>query len=72
MRSLQGLIGEMEEEGVEVIFVQPQFSKDEASAAADAVGAELVELNPLPEDYQEGMRRLARRIRDGLQGQGGS
>jgi len=48
------------------IFVQKQFGRDSARAVAAALGAELVVLDPLAEDYIENLRASARAIAEAL------
>lgn len=49
-----------------VIFVQPQFSKKSASVIADQIGAQVVSLDTLSEDWEGNMRRAARAFADAL------
>ena len=48
--------------GVEVIFVQPQFSDVSAQAIADAIDARVEALDPLARDWDANMRRTAKKI----------
>jgi len=66
-RTLKRLIEQARAERVRVIFVQRQFSQDQASALADAMGARLVSLDPLAESYLENMRQVARAISEAYQ-----
>lgn len=50
-------------ENIRVIFVQSQFSVKSAQAVARAVGAEVVYLDPLAEDYLNNLRRTAQTLR---------
>lgn len=52
--------------GIDTLFVQRQFSRDSAEAVARAVGAEIVVLDPLAEDYIENLRACARAISEAL------
>jgi len=61
-RRLGQLVDTAAEAGVQSIFVQPQFSGNAARAVADAVGAELVELDPLAADYLSNLDRMAERV----------
>jgi zinc transport system substrate-binding protein len=49
-RQLAGLIDAARAERVRAVFVQPQFSGRSARAVAEAIGVELVELDPLAAD----------------------
>jgi len=59
-RQLARIIDKGRREEVSVIFVQRQFSRDTAEAVADAIGAEVVQVDPLAADYIANMRRVAR------------
>jgi zinc transport system substrate-binding protein len=48
--------------GVRALFVQPQFAGSGARAVADAIGVELVELDPLAPDYLANLEIMASRI----------
>lgn len=50
-------------EGVEVIFVQPEFSKESASVIAEAIGGQVVGLNPLNPDYINNLNSIAAAVR---------
>jgi zinc transport system substrate-binding protein len=64
-RRLAELIDWARRAGVEVIFVQPQASQVPARALAREIGARLVALDPLAEDYLGNMRAAARAIAEG-------
>lgn len=61
-RSLNRLIEAARAEGVEVIFVQPQFSRRSAEVVARAVGGRVVVLDPLAENVAAGLRRTVRAL----------
>ncbi len=61
-RKLLELIREAKEEGVDALFVQPQFSMRTARAIADAVGAKIVEADPLAPDWGENLIRVAQSL----------
>lgn len=56
MTALQSLV---REEGISVIFVQPQISGDSAEAIAEAIGGRVETLNPLAEDILAEILRAA-------------
>jgi zinc transport system substrate-binding protein len=58
-RSLARLVDKARAEGISVIFVQPQFSRGRAQVVAEAVGARLLVIDPLAEDYPANLRRVA-------------
>lgn len=47
---------------IRMVFVQPQFGGPEARTVAREIGAEVVSLDPLAEDWPEGQRRVARAL----------
>lgn len=63
---LERIIEEAQEEGVRVIFVQPQFSRDSAERVAQAIDGAVVPINPLAEDWLSNMQAIADRIEEGL------
>jgi zinc transport system substrate-binding protein len=52
--------------GVQAVFVQQQFSQRSALAVAQALGAQLVEADPLALDYIDNLRRLSVRMAEAL------
>jgi zinc transport system substrate-binding protein len=53
-------------EGAKVIFVQSQFSRRTAETVAAAIGARIVAVDPLAEDYPQNLRRVARAFADAM------
>lgn len=70
-RQTAKLIGKARQEGVKVVFVQPQFSRKSASAIAQAIGGRVETLDPLPGDYPKDMKNLAATVRGSLLETGG-
>jgi len=66
-RHLAQLIAEARADHVKIIFVQPQFSHKTATAIAAAIGARVIPLDPLAEDYLSNMEQMADRIAGALQ-----
>ena len=58
-RTLQMVIEGARQSGVRVVFVQPQFSQKEAETIAQAIGGEVVAVDPLAPDYIGNLRRVA-------------
>lgn len=58
-RQLAGLIQRAKEEGVKVIFVQPQYARKNAEIIAGEIGGAVMPINPLPEDYLGNLERIA-------------
>ncbi len=65
-RQLAKLIKEAKDDGVKVIFVQPQFSRKTSEALASAIGGAVVPLDPLARDYLANMRKIAETVRTAL------
>ncbi len=61
-RRLAGLIERARRDGVRVIFVQRQFSQAQARVLARAIGARVVAIDPLAEEYVENLRQVANAI----------
>jgi zinc transport system substrate-binding protein len=55
------------ENGVKVIFVQPQFDDRTARAIAEAIDGAVIPLDPLAADFAANLRRIAARIGQALQ-----
>ena len=62
-RELVAIIEKAKEEGVKVIFVQPQFSMRAAETAAEAIGGAVVPIDPLAQDWFENLRRIGETVR---------
>ncbi len=61
-RQMAAFVEEARQAGAKVLFVQPQFLGNGARAAAEAVGSELVVLDPLAADLLANLERMAARI----------
>ena len=61
-RGLAELIGRGQAAGARVVFVQQQFSQRSARAVAEAIGAEVVEADPLALDYIDNLRAVSKRM----------
>ena len=61
-RALAALIEQARREQVEVIFVQPQFSRKLAEQVARAIGGRVLAVDPLAADYVGNLRRVAQQI----------
>jgi zinc transport system substrate-binding protein len=61
-RQLAALVERARREGARIVVVQPQFASDAARTLAEALGAQLVVLDPLAADYPANLRAIARRI----------
>jgi zinc transport system substrate-binding protein len=56
---LAQLVNGAKAEQIQVIFVSPQFSQKSAQTLATEIGARVVVVNPLAENYLENMRQVA-------------
>lgn len=67
-RQLAALIDEADHEGARVLFVQPQFSKRQAEAVGESIGAKIVTLDPLSEDYINNLYDMASAVAHAFEG----
>lgn len=58
-RALTALIEQAKRDRITVIFVQPQFDKRAASRVADAIGGQVVAIDPLAADYAANLLQVA-------------
>jgi len=68
-RQLAKLVALAKEDGVKVIFVQPQFSKKTAETLAKSIGGAVVALDDLAPDYLKNLQEMAAQIESALEGQ---
>jgi zinc transport system substrate-binding protein len=61
-RHLARLIEQAQKDQVQFIFIQPQFSQKTALALAKTIGATLIPLDPLAEDYMANMINMSQSI----------
>ena len=52
--------------GAKTIFAQPQMSKESADMVAREIGGRVIVIDPLAEDWLEGMKQAAKSIREAL------
>lgn len=67
---LRELIRRARQEGVKVVFVQPQFSPRSAEMVAAEIGGQVVMVDPLSADWAENLRAVARKFRAALPASG--
>ena len=65
-RYLAGIIERAQSEGISVIFTQPQFGSRNAEAVARAIGGRVAVIDPLAENYADGLREAAAAIAGAL------
>ena len=58
-RYLGTVIREAKHDGIRVIFVQPQFNAKAAEVLSHEIGGKVLPFDPLPNEYSDGLRRLA-------------
>lgn len=58
-KSLAALIASARQDGIKVIFVEPQFSRKSAEVVAQEIGGRVVAVDPLAEDYIQNMKQVA-------------
>ena len=65
-KQLSNLINKARNEGVRVIFVQPQYAKKDAETIAREIGGAVVPMNPLPREYLENLKHMASLLKKAL------
>ena len=55
---LAHLIGQAREQGIKVVFAEPQFNPQSAEVIAGAIGGRVVFIDALARDYVQNMRML--------------
>lgn len=63
---LSRLIEDAKKEGIRVLLVSPQHSKRSATTIADAIGAEIVEIDPLSKKWDENLRSMVEIVCEAL------
>ena len=63
---LQRLIGKAKEYGIDVVFVQPEFSSKSAGIIAREIGGQVVFANPLALDWARNLKEVAARFKAAL------
>lgn len=63
---LERIIEQAQEDGVRVIFVQPEFSQTAANRVAQAIDGAVVQVNPLNPNWLDNMRDIAQALKEGL------
>ena len=61
-KRIAALVADAKIEKVGAIFTQPEFGQSSARVLGDALGVELIEINPLAEDYFANMRSIAENL----------
>lgn len=65
-RYLAGIIDRARRDGITVIFTQPQFDSRNAATVARALGGRVAVIDPLAENYIDGLRKAAAAIAEAL------
>ncbi len=65
-QELAHLIEVAKEEGIRVVFAQPEFSTEDAETIAQEIGGEVLLISPLTPDWMANMRAVARTFADVL------
>ena len=63
---LRELIEHAREDGIQAVFVQPQFSARSAKLIAGEIGAQVIIADPLAKDWAENLRAVARKFESAL------
>jgi len=70
-RRLYDIIKAMKDQQIGTLFIQPQFSSQEAKAIAEETGATIQTLDPLAEDILANLRVIGQSLRAALDGDAG-
>jgi zinc transport system substrate-binding protein len=65
-QELAHLIEEAKEEGIQVVFAQPEFSTEDAETIAQEIGGEVLLISPLAPDWLQNMRTVAQTFANAL------
>ena len=65
-KQLYALVKKARADKVRMLFVQPQFDRKNAQIVAQAIKGELMELDPLAEDVEQNLRRMAEAMQTAL------
>lgn len=60
---MQHLIGEAEKHDIKVVFIQKQFNKENAEAIAKEIKAEVIQIDPLNEDWMAEMKSIINHLK---------
>ena len=63
---LKELIQHARENGIKVVFVQPQFSSQSAEVVAREIGGQVAFVDPLAEDWMANLRQVADKFQAAL------
>lgn len=63
---LKALIEQAREQGIRMVFVQPQFSTKSAKLVAREIGGHVAVVNPLAEDWMDNLRHIAEKFKAAL------
>ncbi len=64
---LQALITHARQNRIDVVFVQPQFSSKSASLVAQQINGTVIEADPLAENWEQNLRKIAEQFRQVLE-----
>ena len=65
-KQLYALVKKARADKVRMLLVQPQFDRKNAQIVAQAIKGELMELDPLAEDVEQNLRRMAEAMQTAL------
>ena len=66
IRQMTDMLSEAEHDHVRALFAQPEFVANEVRAMAHEMGAEIVILDPLAQDYSANLLKIAQHVADAL------
>lgn len=63
---IKNTISETKSLGIKTVFIEPQFNDEPALVVAKELGAKVEKINPLPENYIEGLTETLKKIENSL------
>lgn len=63
-KQLAGIVEKATEDGIQLVFVQPQFDQSSAKALAEAIDGKVATLDPLKKDVISNLRMIAKSVGD--------
>ncbi|WGI17555.1 zinc ABC transporter substrate-binding protein [Methanonatronarchaeum sp. AMET-Sl] len=66
-QQLKNIIDQAKDEGINTIFVSPQFSQDAATSIAEEIDGEVKTLNPLDKDLKDNINNIYNQLKETLE-----
>jgi zinc transport system substrate-binding protein len=66
LKNLENIINLIKTKKIPVIFVQEQFSQEEAKSVAEKTGIKIIKINPLAENYLKNLEKISQTLKNSL------